>query len=108
MSTESPKTSFVYVIRLDPTVLEIKKFREANSQHVLGADCYYVGRTDRTPELRFEQHKPGYKADRFAKEFGIELMPPRFSHINPLTREQSVRFEVRLAKRLRKRGFAVW
>jgi len=102
------KRFFVYAIRLDVKVLDVKKFRDANPLHLLSADCFYVGMTGRTPEVRFKQHKDGYKACRFARDFGLELMPKRFTHCNPNTFEEAGRFERKVAARLRRKGFAVW
>lgn len=98
----------VYVIRLDPAVLESAKFRAENPDHVVGMDCYYVGMTAKTARERFAQHMAGYKACGFVTRYGLELMPERFSHVHPKTFEEAQRFERRLAKRLRRRGHAVW
>ena len=108
MATRNPKRFLVYVIRLDPAVLGRRKFRDANPDRLAESDCYYVGMTSSTPQTRFEQHKAGYKACRFARDFGLELMPPRFSHINPKTFVEATRFERKLAVRLRNRGHAIW
>ena len=40
----------VYVIELDPAVLEEKRFRERNPQHRPGVPCVYVGMTGLTVE----------------------------------------------------------
>ena len=62
----------------------------------------------RTLALRFEQQKKGYKACRFVTDFGLELMPQINGCINPRTYKDAQRLERRVAKRLRRRGFAVW
>lgn len=98
----------VYVIRLDPEVLESARFRAENPDHVAGMDCYYVGMTAKTGQERFAQHKAGYKACRFVTQHGLELMPERFSHVHAKTYEEAQRFERRLARRLRRKGHAVW
>ena len=98
----------VYVIRLDSSVLKSAKFRSENPDHVIAMDCYYVGMTAKTAEKRFAQHKAGYKACRFVTRHGLELMPERFSHVHPKTFEEAQRFERRLARRLRRKGHAVW
>jgi hypothetical protein len=99
---------FVYVIRLSTDALQRKKFRDENPQYIEGFDCFYVGMTGRTPALRFEQHKNGYKACGLAKDFGVELMPQSYGCINPRTYVEAQKLERRVAKRLRRRGFAVW
>lgn len=103
------KRFYVYVIRLDPEVLKEPKYRRDNPQYVDGQPCVYVGMTGRTPAERFLQHKNGYKACKYAHRYGVELLPGReFSHINPKTYEDAVLFERRVARRLKRRGFAVW
>ena len=102
------KTSSIYVIELDPSVLKNKKFRDANPDYVEGKPCVYVGMTGRSPQIRFEQHKAGYKANRFAKKFGRCLKPRLFESHNPMTDEQARYMEAEQARRLRKRGYAVW
>ena len=98
----------VYVIELDKAILSSRKFRAKNPNYVTGKPCVYVGKTVRTPEERFQQHKRGYRAARFVKRFGIRLKPRLFAKYNPMTRKQADEMEPELARRLRKRGYAVW
>lgn len=98
----------VYVIRLDNAVLSERKFAEANPQYVPGKPCVYVGMTGLTPEERFENHKRGHKANKYVQRYGLYLMRRKFRHLNPLTYEEAQELEVKLAERLRRRGFAVW
>jgi predicted GIY-YIG superfamily endonuclease len=109
MSSHLPSARFrVYAIRLDPAVLGSVKFRLANPDYVEGKECFYVGMTARSPEQRFAQHKAGYKANRYARQYGMELMPPTFTAINPRTCDQARRLERRIARRLRRKGYGVW
>ena len=108
MATVSTERFMVYVIRLSLLVLQSRKFREDNPSYVDGKDCYYVGMTSCTPQTRFEQHKAGYKACRVARDFGEELMPPRFAQCNPMTYENASRHERKVAKRLKRQGHGVW
>ena len=108
MSIYNPKRFMVYVIKLDPTVLDHRKFLDDNPSYQSGKDCYYVGMTSSTPEERYKQHKAGYKACRFATVYGLELMPARFAQVNPRTYEDAVRHERKVAKRLKKQGYGVW
>ena len=64
--------------------------------------------TAKSPEERFVQHKRGYKANRYARKYGIELMPPAFTVINPRSYDEARRLERRIAARLRKKGLGVW
>ena len=63
------KQYFCYVIQLDPKVTDKKKFRIKNPKYLRGNICVYVGQSYRKPEIRFVQHKEGYKSNKFAKEF---------------------------------------
>jgi hypothetical protein len=98
----------VYVIRLDPAVLGAKRFREANLNYVEGKPCVYVGMTGLSPEERFENHKRGYKANRFVRKYGLYLMRQKFERLNPMTWQKARRMEEKLAEKLRAKGFAVW
>ena len=98
----------VYVIRLAPQVLDTTKFRDANPAYREGKPCVYVGMTGLTPEERFANHKRGHKASSFAKRYGLHLMKRQYQKLNPLSYEDALRMEATLAKRLRKKGWAVW
>jgi hypothetical protein len=102
------KRFLIYVIRLSPEVLRKKKFADENPLYREGQDCFYVGMTGNLPADRFQQHLAGYKACKFVTEFGLELMPAEYGCINPRTYEDALKLERRVAKRLRREGFAVW
>ena len=102
------KRSSVYVIALDKSVMNDKRFREANPYYVEGKSCVYVGMTGRTPDERFRQHRDGYKSSRYPKKYGMYLRRKLFEHLNPMTYERAVAKEVELAKELRYRGYGVW
>ena len=108
----------VYVIELSKRVFtENKKFRDANPQFNGVLECLYVGMTSKTPKERFEQHKTGYVNKKghklsanIVKKYGIYLRPSLFEHLNvkPMTREQALLMEEKLALDLRRQGYAVW
>lgn len=98
----------VYVIELDDAVLEKKKFLEANPHYRGKKGCLYVGMTGLSPEERFEQHKRGYKSGKFVKEFGLQLRPELYKGKNPMTYDEACKMEKKLARKLRKKGYAVW
>jgi len=99
----------VYVIELDPTVADFRKFREKNPKYIKGNGCVYVGQSTRKPAIRFEQHKEGYKSNKYAKRFGLKLRPDLYEKYNPIpTRKDAEEIEAMLGKDLRNRGFAVW
>lgn len=104
----APGVCNLYVIRLDRAVLLHRKFKEKNPQHDPRKPCVYVGMTHRTPEERFAQHKRGYKACRYVKKHGQDLIPRHYARFNPMTRTEAEQLEAALAHRLRRRGYAVW
>ena len=102
------KTKFVYVIELDPKVTKELPFIERNPQYRKGKQCFYVGMTGRDPKIRFTQHKTGYKANKYAQQYGIRLAWECFAELNPMTYEESLERERLLAGELRAQGHAVW
>jgi hypothetical protein len=70
-------------------------------------DCrwgLYVGETSREPDLRFDQHKSGYKASRAVNRFGVRLLPDLTAHLTPLRRWEAIDLEAALADELRRVG----
>jgi len=99
----------VYVVDLDKDILDVKKFRQENPDYIEGFPCVYVGQTAKSPDDRFDQHKAGIKANRYAKKYGLRLRYKLFEKYNPIaTRKEAEYKEELLAEHLRKRGFAVW
>ena len=103
------KQYFVYVIELEQTVVDMRKFRAKNPNYINGSACVYVGQSSRKPILRFEQHKEGYKSNKYAKYYGIKLRPDLYEKYNPIpTRKDAEEIEEMLGKELRSRGYGVW
>ncbi len=103
------KKYYVYVIELERDVTRHRKFREKNPRYIPGNGCVYVGQSTRKPHIRFEQHKEGYKANKFAKLYGIKLRPDLYEKYNPIpTRKDAEELEAMLAEALRKKGMGVW
>ena len=99
----------VYVIELDPAVRQVQKFRNRNPRMNPLIPCFYVGSTWQTPDQRFDQHKQGYKSNRYAKRFGLQLRPDIFESYNPIpSRKDAEELEEYLANRLRAQGHGVW
>jgi hypothetical protein len=73
-----------------------------------GRAGYYVGMTGLSPEERFANHKAGVKAAGVVKRFGERLVPRLYAHLNPLTHEEAVAAEPRLAEELKARGYQVF
>jgi len=108
----------VYVVELSKKVFtENYRFRNANPQFNGVLECLYVGQTSKTPEERFKQHitghinKKGHKISAWiVQKYGTYLRPSLYNHLNmkPMTREQALKQEEKLAWDLRKEGYAVW
>jgi hypothetical protein len=73
-----------------------------------GKAGYYVGMTGLSPEVRFENHKRGFKAARVVRKYGERLVPKLYEHLNPMPYAKAKAMEVMLADSLRKRGFTVF
>ena len=100
---------YVYVIELDSVVADLRKFRQKNPRYIKGNGCVYVGQSSRRPELRFEQHKEGYKSNNYAKVYGIRLRPDLYEKYNPIpSRKDAEDIETMIGKELRKKGVGVW
>ena len=109
---------YVYVIELSKRVFtESMKFRSANPQFNGVLQCLYVGMTSKTPVERFRQHKTGYinrKGHKISanivQKYGIYLRPSLYDHINlnPMTRQEALIMEEKIALDLRRQGYAVW
>lgn len=108
----------VYVVELPKRVFtEDYKFRNANPQFNGVLECLYVGMTSKTPEERLKQHKAGYRNKKghklsahIVEKYGGYLRPSLYGHINlkPMTREEALKQEEKLAWDLRRKGYAVW
>jgi hypothetical protein len=64
----------------------------------------YVGQTSRDPDLRFDQHKSGYKASGPVRRFGVRLAPDLTEHLNPMRQWESLDLEAALAEAFRVAG----
>ena len=108
----------VYVIELSKKVFtENSKFRFANPQFNGVLQCVYVGMTSKTPAERLKQHKMGYinrkghkLSANIVEKYGTYLRPSLYDHINvkPMTRQEALTMEKKLALDLRRQGYAVW
>lgn len=108
----------VYVVELSKKVFsENAKFRAANPQFNGVLECLYVGMTSKTPAERLKQHKTGYRNKKghklsanIVEKYGRYLRPSLYDHINekPMTREEALKMEEKLALDLRRKGYAVW
>jgi hypothetical protein len=98
----------VYVVELSRDVLCEQRFIAENPGARDDKPCLYVGVTGLTPEERFARHKAGRQSSRIVKKYGIRLRPRFYERFNPMPYEEAAQKELEVARRLRKRGFAVW
>ena len=98
----------VYVVELSPLVLDQPRFMRANPGYITGKPCVYVGMTGLDPDLRFDKHKAGIQANRYAQKFGLRLLPDLYEAYNPMGYEAARDMEVELGILLREAGFGVW
>jgi hypothetical protein len=77
----------VYVVELDDRVRNEPRFRKANPDHQLGKPLVYVGMTATGPDLHFDKHKAGFKANRFVQFYGVRLLPALYEVYNPMPYE---------------------
>lgn len=97
----------LYVITLDPVVLERREFRDANPAYIEGMPCVYVGITIHDPGDRFEQHKAGYRSSRYPRRYGVELALDLIDGFDRSGLAED-EWEPALADWLRSQGCAVW
>ncbi|MDM7924654.1 MAG: hypothetical protein QUS35_01425 [bacterium] len=98
----------VYVVELDPSVRENRRFKAANPDCEADKPCLYVGVTGLTPEERFGRHKAGIQCSWFVKKYGIRLLPELYEYLNPMPYEAAAEMESDLADDLRAAGHGVW
>ena len=98
----------VYVVELADQVWNEPRFRKSNPDYCLGKPFVYVGMTGLDPDLRFDKHKAGVKANRFVFEYGLRLLPALYEMYNPMPYEAARGMEVELAIGLREAGYGVW
>jgi hypothetical protein len=99
----------VYIIDLKKAVLKRSKFTTRNPNYREGKPCVYVGSTGIGVEKRFDQHKAGYKSNRYANKYGRRLRFSDMKGIRPRkTRASIEKKEAEVAKELQSKGWAVW
>jgi len=69
----------------------------------------YVGMTGKTPAIRFQQHKDGYKDAPSIRRFRkIRLLPILYAHLHSLSEDEAARLESKLAKAFKEGGIPVY
>ena len=98
----------VYVVLLSREVLYERKFVKCNPGYDPDKPCVYVGMTGQSPDVRFDKHKAGLKANRYVRKYGLRLMPELYEVYNPMPYGAALDMEIELAIYLRERGYGVW
>ena len=98
----------VYVIELAPEIWNIARFRRCNPDYLLGKPFVYVGMTGLDIDQRFDKHKAGIQCSRYARDFGLRLLPRLYEMYNPMPYEGARDMEVELGIALREAGYGVW
>lgn len=89
--------SRVYVIELSP---------QAGRRRDPRIPWVYVGSSARDPEIRFEQHRRGYKSAGLVKRFALRLRPDLYDDLEPLRGSTAaVEAELARAQELARCGF---
>ena len=91
----SPLHYSVYVIELSKDVLYEAKFKKCNPNYITGKPCVYVGMTGLDPDVRLDKHKR-IQSNRYAKQYGLGLLPDLYEGFNPLTYDEAIELEMRL------------
>ena len=107
---EAPAKTFhhsVYVILLDPAVLQHPSILRLNPNRDPAKPCVYVGMTGLAVQDRFQNHKEGQKSAWVVKKYGLRLMPELYEFLNPMPFEAAAQMEKDLAEDLRSEGYTV-
>lgn len=98
----------VYVIELADQVWNSARFRRANPGYRLGMSFVYVGMTGLDPDVRFDKHKAGIRANSYVRDHGLRLLPALYAMYNPMPYSAAREMEVELGIELRRAGYGVW
>ncbi len=94
---------------MDRRVIKSKKFRDRNPNMNPNKPLFYVGQTANDPDIRFKQHKEGYKSNNFVRKYGLTLRRRKYKKYNPIgTRLEAEKIEKELTEKLRRKGHGVW
>jgi len=97
----------IYVVELDSDAADDPVFAKDNPHWVKGMICLYVGSSSLTAEERFRQHRMGVNAAAVVLGFGKKLRRDLMPDQKPVPRKLALTLERRLARNLRREGFAV-
>lgn len=98
----------IYVVALDPEVMNARKFAQKSPGYRPGQPCYFVDVTDLAVDLRLDQHMHGIKDNAFVRMYGIALRPDLTVDFPPSPFGVAVEKEAEFARSLRGEGCGVW
>ena len=108
MPTERKFLYSVYVVLLNPEVLNIPQVRRRNPKRNPLKPCVYVGlsglRVDRCFDFQMVDAIPDTWPSR---KYGIRLMPELYEHLHAMPYEEAVHMAAKLAADLRAEGYPV-
>ena len=79
----------VYVVLLNPEVLNIPQIRRRNPKRYPLKPCVYVGLAGLRVDRCFDFHRVDAIADTWpSRKFGIRLMPELYEHLDPMPYEK--------------------
>jgi hypothetical protein len=61
----------VYVVLLSRDLLYERKFIKCNPDYDPAKPCVYVGMTGQSPDVRFDKHKAGLKANKYVRLWNL-------------------------------------
>ena len=108
MPTEREFLCSVYVVLLNPEVVNTPQIKRRNPKRDPLKPCVYVGLTGLRVDRYFDYR--GVKADPDTwplHKYGIRLMPELYEHLNPMPFEKAVHSAEKLAEDLRAEGYTV-
>jgi hypothetical protein len=108
MPTEREFLCSVYVVLLDPEVVNTPQIKRRNPKRDPLKPCVYVGLTGLRVDRSFDYR--GVKADPDTwplHKYGIRLMPELYEHLNRMPFEKAVHRAEKLAEDLRAEGCTV-
>ncbi|MGD9143256.1 MAG: hypothetical protein PVG61_05370 [Dehalococcoidia bacterium] len=74
----------------------------------------YVGESSKAPEIRFQEHSQGRRNrrgplfSRIVRRHHKCLLPTLYEHLNPLSRQEAKKLEVKIARALKDAGIPVY
>lgn len=107
---KKPQYRWLYAILLDFAVMKVPRVVAQNPTYdrMAGKVCLYVGSTANPPEVRWEQHRTGYKSSSIVRKYGKSLLPDFCVQLETTDSVIAEREEAWYAAALRERGYGVY